>query len=48
MKTDSQFVQSTKQVRKIKKQHGFVDGLYIAISKQSKAAYLKINSESEI
>ena len=48
MKTDSQFVQSKKQVRKIKKQHGFVDGQYIAISKQSKAAYLKLNSESEI
>ena len=47
MKTDSQFVQSKKQVTKIKK-NGFVDGQYIAISKQSKAAYLKLNSESEI
>ena len=47
MKTDSQFVQSKKQVKKIKK-NGFVDGQYIAISKQSKAASLKLNSELEI
>ena len=46
MKTDSQFVQSKKQVKK--KKNGFADGQYIAISKQSKPAYLKLNSESEI
>ena len=47
MKTDSQFVQSKKQVKKNLK-NGFVDGQYIAISKQSKAASLKLNSELEI
>ena len=42
MKTDSQFAQSKKQVKKK------TVLLTVAISKQSKAAYLKLNSESEI
>lgn len=48
MKTDSQFAQSKKQVKKKIKETVLLTVNISQYQKYSKAAYLKLNSESEI